>query len=239
MREIVFDTETTGLNPDKGDRLVEIGAVELLNHLPTGRTFHKYLNPQRPVPAEAVRIHGLDDDFLRDKPVFAQVVDEFLAFIGPDSRLIAHNATFDMRFLNMELGLQKRPPLRSERIIDTLMMARDRFPGANNTLDGLCRRFGVDNASRTLHGALLDSELLAEVYLELIGGRQTGFDLAVEKPEPQETEIVEIASFDVSELQRPAPLPPRLSADEIMAHDALIQSMGEKAIWMRYGNAKG
>ena len=235
MREIVFDTETTGLEAEKGDRLVEIGAVELFNHLPTGRTFHKYINPQRPVPAEVVAIHGLDDAFLRDKPVFAQIADEFVAFIGTDAKLVAHNASFDLRFINAELGRTGHPPLTRDRIIDSLQLARDRFPGANNTLDGLCRRFGVDNSNRTLHGALLDSELLAEVYLELIGGRQPGLELAPQADAgatgPQDPAN---PATPTATLSRPRPLPPRLSQAEAEAHKAFVDSLGEGAIWTRF-----
>ena len=178
MREIVLDTETTGLDPDSGDRLVEIGAVELVNHMPTGRTFHVYVNPQRDVPQEAVDVHGLTAQFLADKPVFAAIAAEFAAFIG-DARLVIHNAAFDMKFLNAELGWAGQPTVPWARAVDTLDLARRRFPGAQNTLDALCRRFGVDNSVREKHGALLDSELLAEVYLELMGGRQPDLSLAV------------------------------------------------------------
>ena len=184
MREIVLDTETTGLDPDTGDRIVEIGAVELVNHMPTGRIFHAYINPQRDVPAEAVEVHGLTAAFLSDKPVFAAVAAEFAAFIG-DARLVIHNAAFDMRFLNAELGWAGQPGIAWARAVDTLELARRRFPGAQNTLDALCRRFGVDNCGREKHGALLDSELLAEVYLELMGGRQPDLVLSrrgVRKP---------------------------------------------------------
>ena len=234
MREIVFDTETTGLDPENGDRLVEIGAIELFNHLPTGRRFHKYINPQRPVPSDAVAIHGLDDAFLRDKPVFARVADEFLAFIGADARLIAHNASFDFRFLNAELVRSGHPLLSRDRITDSLQLARDRFPGANNTLDGLCRRFGIDNSNRTLHGALLDSELLAEVYLELIGGRQPGLELAPQQAAHPTAATRQAAPGAVAPLSRPRPLPPRLSDAEAEAHRTFIAGMGEAAIWARY-----
>ncbi|MDO8607577.1 MAG: DNA polymerase III subunit epsilon [Phaeospirillum sp.] len=176
MREIVLDTETTGFDPLKGDRLVEIGCVELFNHLPTGEVFHRYVNPERDMPDEAFKVHGLSNEFLADKPLFAEVAADFLAFIG-DSPLVIHNAEFDMRFINAELariGLQTLPMSRS---VDTVAMARKRFPGAQANLDALCRRFEIDNARRTRHGALLDSELLAEVYLQLIGGRQPGLEL--------------------------------------------------------------
>lgn len=171
MREIVLDTETTGFNPDKGDRLVEIGCIELVNHVATGNHYHQYINPEREVPEDAVRVHGLTYDFLKEKPVFADVAQGFIDFIGSDP-LIIHNAAFDMKFLNFEIKLLGRPEIPYERAIDTLAMARKKFPGSPATLDALCRRFAIDNTSRTLHGALLDSELLAEVYLELIGGRQ-------------------------------------------------------------------
>ena len=171
MREIVLDTETTGLDPAEGHRIVEIGAVELFNHVPTGRTFHVYINPQRAMPADAFEVHGLGDEFLWDKPVFAHVVDRFLAFCS-DAALVIHNAAFDMKFLNAELAWAGQPELPLTRAIDTLEIARRKFPGAPASLDALCRRFGVDNSAREKHGALLDSEILAEVYLELIGGRQ-------------------------------------------------------------------
>ncbi len=177
MREIVLDTETTGIYPLKGDRVVEIGCVELDNHLPTGRTFHKYLNPERDMPEEAFKVHGLSEEFLSDKPLFLEVVGEFLEFIG-DSKLVIHNAPFDMGFLNAEMSRLKMPPLPMTRAVDTLVMARTRFPGAPASLDALCRRFGVDNSARTAHGALLDSEILAEVYLHLVGGRQPDLGLA-------------------------------------------------------------
>ncbi|SDH05136.1 DNA polymerase III subunit epsilon [Roseospirillum parvum] len=177
MREIVLDTETTGLDPLSGDRVVEIGCLELVNHVPTGGKYHVYLNPERDMPAEAERVHGLSAAFLADKPTFAQEVDAFLAFLGEDSKLVIHNAAFDMGFLNAELARLGRPALSGERAIDTVGMARRRFPGAPASLDALCRRFGIDNTARTLHGALLDAELLAEVYLELIGGRQPGLAL--------------------------------------------------------------
>ena len=177
MREIVMDTETTGLEATGGDRIVEIGGVELINHLPTGRTYHQYINPERTMPREAFEVHGLSDDFLSDKPVFARIADEFLEFIG-DARLVIHNASFDMAFFNAELDRLGRPVLPMDRAIDTLEIARRKFPGAQASLDALCKRFGIDNSARTLHGALLDSEILAEVYLELLGGRQQGLSLA-------------------------------------------------------------
>ena len=174
LREIVLDTETTGMEPSEGDKLVEIGCVELENHLPTGRQLHLYINPEREVPAGAVAVHGLTYDFLKDKPTFAEVVGEFLDFIGEDAKLVIHNAEFDMKFLNWELKTLGFPSIDARRAIDTVKIARQKFPGSPANLDALCRRFGIDNTNRTLHGALLDSELLAEVYLELLGGRQRG-----------------------------------------------------------------
>ena len=176
MRSIVLDTETTGLDPQEGHRIVEIGCLELHNHLPTGKTYHVYLNPQRVMPVEAFRVHGLSDEFLADKPLFSDIVDEFLDFVQ-DTPLVIHNAKFDMKFLNAELKSVNRSILPMERAIDTLMMAKKKFPGAMANLDALCRRFNIDNSNRTLHGALLDAQLLAEVYLELMGGRQSAFGL--------------------------------------------------------------
>lgn len=177
MREIVLDTETTGFDPFNGDRLVEIGCVELINHMPTGRTYHQYINPMRAISEEVVAVHGLTEQFLSDKPLFKEVADDFLNFIGDDSKLIIHNAAFDMKFLNAELSWVDKEPLSFDRVIDTLLIARKKFPGSRVSLDELCKRFSVDNSSRTLHGALLDSELLAEVYLELLGGREPGLVL--------------------------------------------------------------
>lgn len=225
MREVVLDTETTGLDPDTGDRIVELGAVELLNHMPTGRVFHRHVNPQRDVPAEAVQVHGLTAAFLSDKPVFSAVVAEFLAFLG-DARLIIHNAAFDMKFINAELGWAGHPVLPWARALDTLEMARRRFPGAQNTLDALCRRFGVDNTGRTKHGALLDSELLAEVYLELIGGRQPDLVLTVVRG-PATSGAAWVPP------PRPRPLAPRITDAELAAHAAFVAGLGGQAIWSR------
>ena len=176
MREVVLDTETTGLSPESGDRLVEIGCVELVNLVPTGQTFHQYINPERAMSAGAEAVHGLGDAFLADKPTFAEVVEPFLAFIG-DAKLVIHNASFDMAFLNAELRRMSLPPLPDKQAVDTLKIARQRYPGAQASLDALCRRFGIDNSQRDLHGALLDAQLLAEVYLELKGGRQPDLTL--------------------------------------------------------------
>ena len=232
MREIVFDTETTGVEPDKGDRIVEIGAVELVNHLPTGRTFHHYLDPQRPMPAEAFAIHGLGDDFLRGKPKFAAIAREWLDFVGSDAKLIAHNASFDIAFLDAEFARIGQAAVDRRRVIDTLALARTKFPGAPSSLDALCRRFGVDNSGRELHGALLDSQLLAEVYLELIGGRQPDLILVqatrtagAANPAPDRQAGREPAP------RRPAPLPPRLTEAEAEAHAAVVARLGDSAIW--------
>lgn len=225
MREIILDTETTGLDPATGDRIVEIGAVELINHLPTGRTFHVYINPERDMPKEAEAVHGLSTAFLSDKPVFAAIAQDFLDFIA-DATLIIHNASFDIGFLNAELGFLGHPSILPERVVDTLHIARQKHPGSANSLDALCRRYGIDNSKRTKHGALLDSELLAEVYLELIGGRQTA--LVLEATVTKKAAAVAAARID---LQRPAPLPSRLSEQERQAHAAFVEGLGEHAVW--------
>ena len=228
MREVVLDTETTGLDPETGDRIVEIGAIELWNHLPTGKTFHKYLNPERNMPEEAQAVHGLTEDFLKDKPLFSQIVDDFLAFIK-NSKLVIHNASFDMKFLNAELVLADRSKLPGEIAIDTLGIARKKFPGSPASLDALCRRFNIDNSARTLHGALLDSEILAEVYLELIGGRQPDFGLS-------EVNKIGERSFreERQELKRTKKLKTRLTAKEEEAHTAFVKELGPNAIWKKF-----
>ncbi|MGL4322032.1 MAG: DNA polymerase III subunit epsilon [Paracoccaceae bacterium] len=231
MREIVLDTETTGFEPSEGHRIVEIGAVELLNHMPTGRTFHKYLNPERAMPKEAFEVHGLGDEFLRDKPLFAAVADDFLTFIG-EAQLVIHNAAFDMKFLNAELIKAGRAAIPNKRATDTLLIARQKFPGAPASLDALCRRFGVDNSAREKHGALLDSEILAEVYLELIGGRQPDFGLSVQTEKPKESSVV---STDWRPQPRPITLAQRLTEDEAAAHQAFVDKMGAAAIWQKRG----
>ncbi len=225
MREIVLDTETTGFEPEAGDRIVEIGAVELAGHMPTGRTFHEYINPERAMPQEAFEVHGLGDDFLRDKPVFRDIAEPFLDFVGT-AKLVIHNATFDMKFLNAELGWLGHRKLPWDQAIDTLALARQRFPGSPSSLDALCRRFGIDNSGRTLHGALLDSEILAEVYLELIGGRQPDFGLSSDDGGND-------ASVSTSWVPRPRPepLPPRITAEEAAAHAAFVAALGEEGLW--------
>ena len=229
MREIVLDTETTGFEPAEGHRIVEIGAIELLNHMPTGRIYHQYINPERAMPKEAFEVHGLGDDFLRDKPPFAAVGAAFLDFIGGDSRLVIHNAAFDMKFLNAELSWASLPIIAMDRALDTVAIARRKFPGSPASLDALCRRFAIDNSARDKHGALLDSELLAEVYLELIGGRQPDFGLSVGGGRSGQS-----AAEIWRPGPRPAPLPPRLSADESEAHATFVSGLGDAAIWKRF-----
>jgi DNA polymerase-3 subunit epsilon len=222
MREIVLDTETTGLDPAAGHRVVEIGCIELFNHVPTGKTFHKYLNPERDMPAEAFAVHGLAEDFLRGQPLFAEVAEELLNFIG-DAPLIAHNADFDFRFVNAELRKCGLPIVAPARAIDTVAIARAQFPGAPASLDALCKRFMIDNGSRTLHGALLDAQLLAEVYLELIGGRQPDLALAAVSVEG-ETTVIEI-------VHRPA-RPHAASEIEIALHAEFLKKI-TNPLWLR------
>ena len=229
MREIVLDTETTGFDPESGDRIVEIGAVELKGHVPTGNTYHQYINPERSMPEDAFQVHGLGDDFLRDKPIFKEIAREFVNFIG-DAKLVIHNAAFDMKFLNAELSWVGLPQIDWERTVDTLAIARKKFPGAPASLDALCRRYSIDNSARTLHGALLDSEILAEVYLEMIGGRQPDFALATTTPRTATGGASSSARIGA----RPDPLASRLTEKEKDAHDALIGSMGDKALWARF-----
>ena len=224
MREIVFDTETTGMDPAKGDRVVEIGCIELENHIPTGRTYHQYINPECDVPAEVVAVHGLTNEILKDEPTFGEIVGDFLDFIGDDAKLVAHNASFDMKFINAEIKTYGFPKIDDKRVIDTLMIARRKFPGSPASLDALCRRFHIDNTSRTLHGALLDSELLAEVYLELLGGRQRGLDMGGDKKTSAQDKIVKVErvyrearKFTVSD-------------DELSAHEAMLNDI-KNPIW--------
>jgi len=238
MREIVLDTETTGFDPFSGDRIVEIGAVELLNHMPTGETYHVYINPERSMPIEAFGVHGIGPDLLeppqkpepgavllKDKPVFAKVGQGFLDFVR-DSTMVIHNASFDMKFLNAELRWMGLPELPMEQALDTLAIARKRFPGSPATLDALCRRFHIDNSNRALHGALLDSEILAEVYLELIGGRQPDFGLATTKSAGSG-----VTDDNWRATARTTPLKTLLTVDEQSAHDVFVEKMGDGALW--------
>ena len=225
MREIMLDTETTGLSPKEGDRIVEIGCVEMVNRFATGKVYHEYVNPQRDMPQAAFKVHGLSDEFLADKPLFEDLADGFLEFID-GAKLIIHNASFDIGFLNFELERAGRPLIGWTHVIDTLKMARQKFPGAANNLDALCRRFNIDNSSREKHGALLDSELLAEVYLELIGGHQAGLDLdggsRGEKESGLQPAVVK---------PRATPLPSLLTDEEREAHEAFIKTLGDEPLW--------
>ena len=228
MREIVLDTETTGLDPAQGHRLVELGCVELLNRIPTGSTFHAYINPERDMPAEAFAIHGLSGEFLRGQKRFAEIVDEFLAFVG-DAPLVIHNAAFDHGFLNAELRRVERVLIARERLVDTLLLARRKHPAGPNRLDDLCTRYGIDNSRRTKHGALLDAEILAEVYLELVGGRQAQLGLA----EKVEGEVAARGNGEPLR-QRPTPLVGRLSEADRAAHRDFVATLGENALWANY-----
>lgn len=243
MREIVLDTETTGFEPAEGDRIVEIGAVELIGHVPTGRTYHQYINPERMMPQGAFDVHGIGPDLLesprapntgevtlRDKPLFADIADAFLEFVG-DAKLVIHNAAFDMKFLKAEFETLGRGFLPMDRAIDTLAIARRKYPGSPASLDALCRRFGIDNTSRTLHGALLDSEILAEVYLELIGGRQPDFGLGAATDQNRKDGSAEVANWRPT--PRIKPLAPRLTDIEAKAHSDFVEKMGENALWKK------
>jgi DNA polymerase-3 subunit epsilon len=224
MREIALDTETTGMNPDTGDRIVEIGCVELLNHVPTGKHLQIYINPEREIPPEATAVHGITNEFVAGKPVFSQIYTDFIDFIG-DARLVIHNAEFDMKFINWELKNVGHEAIAWNRVTDTLQLARKKFPGSPANLDALCRRFGIDNSERTFHGALLDSELLAEVYLELLGGRQHGLGLGAE--------IAEAADAIVTKKKKRLPRDPRpheASIEELAAHAGLLEKI-KKPIW--------
>ena len=229
VREIVLDTETTGLDCLNGDRIIEIGCIELLNHIPSGRTFHCYINPRRAVSLEASEIHGLTDAFLCEQPCFEEIVERMVDFIGGDSVLIAHNAGFDRDFINMELGLCGRAVLEEHRFVDTLLLARRRHPNGPNSLDALCARYGIDNSARTKHGALLDAEILAEVYLELMGGRQA--TLALGSLSRSGVETSQVFRLEA----RPRQLPPRLTRDDELAHAAFLAAdLGTDALWNRY-----
>lgn len=229
MREIVLDTETTGLEAYGGDRLVEIGCVEMVNRILTGNVFHVYINPQRDMPQEAFNVHGLSSEFLSDKPIFSQVADEFLEFIQNDT-LVIHNAAFDIGFLNAELERLGRPTIARDRVIDTLALARRKHPGGGNRLDDLMNRYGIDSSRRVKHGALLDAELLAEVYSELLGGRQASLIGLVEETTEAPRLVVEARAAH----PRPVPLPPRISAAESETHAAFVAALGDKAIWLKY-----
>ena len=228
MREVVLDTETTGLKPEEGHRIVEIGAVELINHIPSGRTFHSYFDPERDMPADAQNVHGLSTEFLRGKPSFAGQAAELLAFIA-DSQLIIHNAPFDLGFLNNELRLVGLTPLLPKRVLDTLLLARQRHPMGPNSLDALCKRYGIDTAAREKHGALLDAGLLAQVYLELIGGRQAGLDLAANIAAAPVIVVTQVTALRT----RTRPLEPRLSTDERQRHDIFVTEIGSHALWLK------
>jgi DNA polymerase-3 subunit epsilon len=227
MREIVLDTETTGLDPLRGDRLVEIGCVEIFNRMPTGQTFHRYINPERDMPEEAFAVHGLSAEFLSSKPLFAEVADEFLEFIA-DAPLVIHNASFDIGFINAELARLSKPPVPRDRLVDTLLLARRKHPGVSNRLDDLCSRYAIDNSRRTKHGALLDAELLAEVYVDLIGARQSQLILA-ESDSPRAR-----AAHDGPRRQRETPLAPRVTDADRQAHRAFIATLGDHPLWNEY-----
>ncbi len=231
MREIVLDTETTGLDPGQGHRLVELGCIELVNRIPTGNTFHRYLNPERDMPAEAFAVHGLSAEFLQGKPRFAEIADDFLTFIGDDAPLVIHNAGFDHGFLCAELKRAERALIARERLIDTLMLARRKHSAGPYSLDALCARYGIDNSRRTKHGALLDAEILAEVYVELIGARQAVLGLS------ELSARVADGQNAITLRTRPVALPPRLSDAEREAHRAFIATLGEEAIWRQYRGA--
>lgn len=228
MREICFDTETTGLDPASGHRIVEIGGVELVNRVPTGRNLHLYVNPERDMPVEAFQVHGLSEAFLADKPVFADIVEEFLEFVG-DAKLVIHNAAFDMKFVNAELKSCGRPTLPMSQAIDTVAMARAKFPGAQASLDALCKRFEIDNSARTKHGALLDAELLAEVYIELTGGRQTGLSFGEAERDAAAPGPGPTTSATPDRPVRPA-RPHAPSAEEEAAHAAFLEKLSSP-IW--------
>lgn len=226
MREIVLDTETTGLDPRAGHRIIEIGCIELVNAIPSGVEFHRFINPQRDVPPDAERVHGLSTKFLSDKPLFAQICDDFINFIA-DSTLIIHNASFDIGFLNAELALVDRPAITTHRVVDTLMLARRKHPAGPNSLDALCKRYGIDTSDRSKHGALIDSLLLAQVYVELIGGHQTRLVLDGDTVSAE----VLVAGDRGRAKPRPQPLPSRLSADERAAHNRFIKALGQVSLW--------
>jgi DNA polymerase III subunit epsilon len=237
MREIILDTETTGLDAKRGDRLIEIGCVELLNRIPTGREYHTFINPEaRDVHPDAQAVHGISTAFLRDKPLFKAVVDAFLDFIGDDP-LVIHNASFDIGFINMELALLARPPIAMTRVVDTLMLARRKHPAGPNSLDALCKRYAIDNTKRTKHGALVDSLLLAQVYVELLGERQAALVLQSEAAAQAETQALRQQRGGVARKERAKPLKPRLSEDDLARHKAFVATLGESAVWRRFSDS--
>ncbi len=233
MREIVLDTETTGINPDDGHRIIEIGALELVNHMPTGKQLHIYINPERDIDEGAIAVHGLSQEFLSDKPVFADIVDEFLAFVGED-KLVIHNASFDMGFINAELARLDRAPIPMARSVDTLAMARKKFPGAQANLNALCRRFEIDNSHRDLHGALIDADLLSEVYIELLGGRQPDLSLGTQPANARKNqnggEASSASGFTVTRDPAVFSRPHNISDEEAKAHEAFLDKIKEP-IW--------
>jgi DNA polymerase-3 subunit epsilon len=236
MREIVFDTETTGMDPAAGDRIVELGCIELVNQVPTGRTLHHYINPERDIPAEVSAIHGITDAMVKDKPVFAEIFAEFLELIGEDASLVAHNAEFDMKFINAELALVGHAPIHNKRVVDTLKIARLKFPGSPASLDALCRRFGIDNSARDFHGALLDSQLLAEVYLELKGGRQHGLGFADTAAAGAAAAAISAQAARAREFRPSRNFAP--SAEELAAHEAMLAQLSH-ALWQELAEDDG
>ena len=229
VREIVFDTETTGLNPENGDRLVEIGAIELINHIPTGKTYHQYINPQRSVPEEVVKVHGLTEEFLKDFPVFNDIADDFVNFVGDDGILVAHNASFDMKFINYELKKNGREEFSTDRVIDSLEIARKMFPGAKNNLDALCKRYGVDNSNRTFHGALLDADLLAQVYFELMGGAEPS--MLSNSNDNNNKSLNTFSEFNGDRIYHEARVF-ALSEEEEQTHREFLEKKIKNAIWL-------
>ena len=234
MREIVLDTETTGLSPQDGHRIIEIGALEMINYVSTGKTFHVYINPERPIDPDAMAVHGITDERVANEPVFADLVDDFLNFIGDDPMVI-HNAPFDMGFINAELERCGKPSLPMDRAIDTLVMARKKFPGGQASLDALCRKFGIDNSHRDLHGAMIDTDLLAEVYVELLGGKQPGLTLALDRKTDNQIANDGAVASAASHEKSPArpPRPHHASPEEIAAHQAFIKTMKDP-LWGEY-----
>ena len=232
MREIVLDTETTGLNPRGGDRLVEIGGVELVNQIPSGEVYHVYINPERDMPVEAYNVHGLSEEFLSDKPLFADIAQGFIDFVG-DATLVIHNASFDMGFLNFELKRFGFESIPDAQVLDTLQLARRKHPAGPNSLDALCSRYGIDNSRRTKHGALLDSELLAEVYIELTGGKQSSLGLMTQSDDASDSDGAVVGS--VRKIgARPVPLASRLTQEDIAAHATFLKTLGDDLIWKKY-----